>query len=205
MKLGHIIYTVRDLDAAVKEWQGKGFTVEYGRKENPINALIYFSEGPYIELMQGSGMSSFAKGIMKLFGKKKFMERFDYWDACAEGWSCLAIEKEPGGLEQEIAYLTSMGINGTYMKNLSRIDTQGRKLEYKCYFTDDVAMPFLMSYFTIDPKPKNYVHPNGIRRVDRVVYKVSQRYKEALEHLVDDKTLVLEEADGFEVIRVDFA
>lgn len=205
MKLGHIIYTVRDLDAAVKEWQGKGFTVEYGRKEKPINALIYFSEGPYIELMQGSGMSSFAKGIMKLLGKKKFMERFDYWDACAEGWSCLAIEKEPGGLEQEIAYLTSLGINGTYMKNISRIDTQGRKLEYKCYFTDDVAMPFLMSYFTIDPKPKNYVHPNGIRRVDRVVYKVSQRYKEALEHLVDDKTLVLEEADGFQVIRVDFA
>ncbi len=31
MRLGHVIYVVKDLDAAVKEWRDKGFTVEYGR------------------------------------------------------------------------------------------------------------------------------------------------------------------------------
>jgi hypothetical protein len=29
MRLGHVIYVVKDLDAAVKEWRDKGFTVEY--------------------------------------------------------------------------------------------------------------------------------------------------------------------------------
>ena len=44
MRLGHVIYNVKDLDAAVKEWRDKGFAVEYGRTKKPINALIYFSE-----------------------------------------------------------------------------------------------------------------------------------------------------------------
>ena len=36
MKLGHILYKVNDLDAAVKEYTEKGFTVEYGKKKNHI-------------------------------------------------------------------------------------------------------------------------------------------------------------------------
>jgi len=52
VRLGHVIYVVKDLDAAVNEWRKKGFTVEYGRTKNPMNALIYFSEGPYIELLK---------------------------------------------------------------------------------------------------------------------------------------------------------
>ena len=36
MRLGHVIYVVKDLDVAVKEWHKKGFTVEYGRTKNPI-------------------------------------------------------------------------------------------------------------------------------------------------------------------------
>ena len=43
MKLGHILYKVNDLDLAVKDFSAKGFNVEYGSKENPHNALIYFS------------------------------------------------------------------------------------------------------------------------------------------------------------------
>ena len=39
MRLGHVIYVVKDLDVAVKEWREKGFTVEYGRPKNPMNAL----------------------------------------------------------------------------------------------------------------------------------------------------------------------
>lgn len=56
MRSGHVIYKVNDLQQAVQEWRRKGFEVEYGRKQNPINALIYFSEGAYIELLQNTGM-----------------------------------------------------------------------------------------------------------------------------------------------------
>ncbi len=79
MRLGHVIYVVKDLDAAVNEWRNKGFTVEYGRTKNPMNALIYFSEGPYIELLKDGGMSAAARKIMRFLGKGEFMNRFDYW------------------------------------------------------------------------------------------------------------------------------
>ena len=65
------------------------------------------------------------------------------------------------------AYLDSVSIKGTYMQNLKRVDTKGRELKYKCYFTHDYNMPFLMSYFNIDPKPLNYTHPNGIKKISR--------------------------------------
>ncbi len=53
------------------------------------------------------------------------------------------------------------------MQNLKRVDTQNRELKYRCYFTHDYNMPFLMSYFNIDPKPEDYTHPNGIRDIDK--------------------------------------
>lgn len=96
MRLGHIIYTVHDLEKADGEWTDKGFKVEYGRAKNPINALIYFSEEPYIELMEHSGMPAISRKIMRMLRKGAFMDRFDYWESCPEGWSCLAIEKRPG-------------------------------------------------------------------------------------------------------------
>ena len=204
MRLGHIIYTVYDLDKAVAEWKNKGYTVEYGRTKDPINALIYFSDGPYIELMKGSGMSPFSKKMMRFFGQGAFMERFDYWDTCPEGWSCLAIEKDPGDLNDEISYLKSVGITGNYMKNLKRTDTHNRELKYKCFFTHDYTMPFLMSYFETDPKPKDYVHPNGIKRVKKVVYRTSEKNAKALAHLVDDSILVVMTDEHSKIESVEF-
>ncbi len=189
MRLGHVIYVVKDLDKAVNEWRDKGFTVEYGRTKNPMNALIYFSEGPYIELLKDGGMSAMSRRIMRFFGKGEFMNRFDFWANAPEGWTSLCIEKDSGGLEKEIAYLDSVGIKGTYMKNLKRIDTQNRELKYKCYFTHDYNMPFLMSYFNIDPKPNNFVHSNGIKGIAKVVYRTDKKNAEALAHLVQDGIL----------------
>ena len=51
MKLSHIILKVNDLDQAVQTYRDKGFAVEYGKTKKPYNALIYFSKGPYLELL----------------------------------------------------------------------------------------------------------------------------------------------------------
>ena len=174
-------------------WRDKSFTVEYGRTKKPINALIYFSEGPYIELLKNGGMSAFAR-----------KERFDYWANAPEGWTSLCIEKDPGGLEEEIAYLDTVGIKGTYMKDLKRVDTQNRELKYKCYFTHDYDMPFLMSYFNIDPKPKNYVHPNGIKGISKVVYRTGRKNADALRYLVKDDVLKVVEGDNTCIETVEF-
>ena len=96
MRSGHIVYKVNNLQLAVEEWESKGFEVEYGRKENPTNALIYFSEGAYIELLQNTGIPKIVKFLSKLFGASKKMERFNYWDTCDEGLCGFCIEKDFG-------------------------------------------------------------------------------------------------------------
>lgn len=63
MKLSHVILKVDRLDEAVREYREKGFAVEYGKTKNPYNALVYFSEGPYLELLAGTGLPDFVKKI----------------------------------------------------------------------------------------------------------------------------------------------
>ena len=50
MKVSHVLYKVINLQDSVTKFQNMGFKVEFGSKNKPHNALIYFSEGPYIEL-----------------------------------------------------------------------------------------------------------------------------------------------------------
>lgn len=189
MRSGHIIYKVNDLASAVDEWRGKGFEVEYGRKENPINALIYFSEGPYIELLQNTGMPKIVKWLTRLFGTGKKMERFRYWDTCAEGLCGLCIEKDFGSLDEEVAFLKANGIDGVLFNKLKRVDTKDRVLQYRCFFPEGITFPFLMSYFSTDPKPTDFVHPNGIRRIKKIIFKIDAQNADILRQLVDDASL----------------
>ncbi|WP_242976856.1 VOC family protein [Lacrimispora celerecrescens] len=80
MKTSHIVYKVDDLHQAVKEYKEKGFVVEYGTKKNPYNAIIYFSEGPYLELLASTGMPKIIKRIVCLFGKSRLADRLNYSD-----------------------------------------------------------------------------------------------------------------------------
>jgi catechol 2,3-dioxygenase-like lactoylglutathione lyase family enzyme len=56
--LDHIIIAVRDLEHAIADYQALGFTVIYGGKHaagTTHNALIYFRDGTYIELLAPTG------------------------------------------------------------------------------------------------------------------------------------------------------
>lgn len=158
------------------------------QKKNPYNALIYFSEGAYIELLQDTKIPNIVKLLRKLFGMSKKMERFFYWDRCEEGWCGLCIEKD-GSLEQEIAFLKNKGINGVHLKKLKRVDTKGRRLEYQYFFPEGIDFPFLMNYFGIDPKPSNFVHPNGIRKIKKVVFRIDKKNADILKELLQDDRL----------------
>ncbi len=192
MRSGHVIYKVANLDEAVKEWRGKGFVVEYGKKKNPINALIYFSEGPYIELLESTGMPKALFKIAKIFDK---FSRFRYLETCKTGWCDFCIEKDFADLSKEIEYLNSHGIEGFYLKKGRRKDIHDRILKYKCFFPNDLEFPFLMSYFDKDPKPQNFVHPNGKKKITLIRYYISDTYYDTLKKLVD--------AEELEIIKDD--
>lgn len=192
MRAGHLIYKVKDLDRSVEEWREKGFVVEYGRTKNPYNAIIYFSEGPYIELLAATGMPGFFKLILKLIGYKDVANRFNSWDYGEEHWCGFCIEKDPGDLSEEIESLGRYKEKGFYLKNAKRLDTHGRELKFKCFFPGDLSMPFLMSYFNIDPKPRNFVHPNGYRKVGKIRYATTGEAAKVIQKLLNDPIVEIE-------------
>ena len=65
MKVSHVLFKTNDLKKTIKEFEKSGFKVEYGSKKKPHNALIYFSEGPYIEILEKAPITSLIKSLMK--------------------------------------------------------------------------------------------------------------------------------------------
>ena len=194
MKLGHILYKVKDLDSAVKEFSEKGFNVEYGSKENPHNALIYFSSGPYIELIQRPPVSSFSKFLLKIIGKKKLVERLNYWEKTDEGYFeiCLEVDSHLSFVNK---VLQEYNID-SYKTSSKRIDPANRVLKWKLLFPLENKLPFFMSKFNIDPKPKNYIHPNGISRIDKVKYGIDSRLSPIINRLCKDEILCVVNEPG---------
>lgn len=194
MKLSHVIIKVDDLDKAVKDWTDKGFVVEYGRAKNPINALIYFKEGPYVELYLNCGMPSFMKKILKLFNKD-LIARFDDWDSHAPGPIGLELETYEKTPDAELEKLDRYG-EKYFVINSGRNDTKGRKMKFFCIFPNSVKVPAFMTYFSIDPKPKTDIHPNGIKGVKSVCFGTEERFIPLIKEMCDDDRLKLFIGDG---------
>ena len=195
MKVSHILYKVGDLDEAVKEYRADGFVVEYGKLKNPHNAIVYFSEGPFIEIFKQSGMPKFAKSILRLFGKKDFIARLDLWDNAPEGLIGVCLENYKKDLNDEIGILKKD--NQKYFKiKASRTDTKNRKLKFTCIFPNEIKIPFFMTYYNVAPKPKNFIHPNGIKGIKSISFGTSEKLLPIINELCDDKTLKLYIGEG---------
>lgn len=198
MKLSHIIVKVEDLDQAVQEYRDKGYAVEYGKSKNPYNALIYFSKGPFLELLASTGMPSFIKGLMRFFGKGLLMDRLHHLDTCELGYCELALETYEKDFRNEIAILEKYGMKSQGIPS-RRLDTHGRDMRFQILSPASLGVPFFMTYFSVDPKPVDFTHPNGIREVKKVVYKTSPTYFSLIKELCDDERLELAEGKGIEL------
>lgn len=195
MKVSHILYKVDDLDEAVKSFTNEGFVVEYGKIKRPHNALIYFSEGPFLEIFKCSGMPRFFKFIFKMFGKKKFIEGLDRWDYAEEGLIAVCLENYKNNLAEEKTILDKYE-QPYFSLKARRTDTKGRKLKYSCVFPDDQNLPFFMTYFSVDPKPKSFVHPNGVKGITSISFETKNKLIPLINELCDDSILKLYTGDG---------
>lgn len=203
MKTSHVLYKVDDLKEAVEHYESEGFTVEYGKKNNPYDALIYFSEGPYIELIERTGMPSFVKKILRFFGKQKLIDRLDKWDQSEEGLIALCMENYRNDLLEEKAILKQYG-QKYFAGTVSRTDTKGRKLKAKGALPDDILIPFMMTYFSVDPKPKNYTHPNGVKGIKSISFGTKKEYIPLINILCDDDRLNLFIGEGVKDLEFEF-
>jgi len=141
MILGHVVYKVTDLDAGVDDFRARGFAVEYGRPKNPINALAYFSEGPYFELLARTGTPKVLKKLTALVGGRRWraLSRLASWDDRAEGLCGLCLEGDSAQFRSAVRALNDDGLElGPH-----RTDTKGRTLRYRVFFPADQDLPCL--------------------------------------------------------------
>ena len=189
MQLGHVIYKVKDLSRAVADFEARGFAVEYGTVKRPYNALIYFSSGPYLELLARTGMPPLLGRLLALGPRGGAARRFLSWDRGPEGVCGLCLEGDASELEEGATLLSGKGLR----LKPKRVDPHGRELRYEVFFPDDVDLPFLMSHFSTDPRPRDFTHPNGIGSIAHVTYPMPERKWNTVLRLSDDDRLELVE------------
>lgn len=201
MKLSHILYKVNNLNESVNDFKNQGFHVEYGSKYHPHNAIIYFSEGPYIELIEKAPISLFLKFILKIIGKSKLVDRFNSWDTSKQGFFEICLENHRKHFKHEIDILNKYK-QAFFITNSKRLDPYDRLLKWRLLFPMEIKIPFIMTYFNIDPKPKNYMHPNGIKGIEHVVYGTDKDLIPIINEICNDNSLSIEKGKG--VKRVIF-
>jgi len=195
MKVSHVLYKTNNLEASFKEFEKLGFKVEYGSKDKPHNALIYFSEGPYIELLEKAPISFFLKIILRLIRRRKVVDRFNAWQNSSEGFFEICLENETTNFEKEIKILNKFK-EGFFVTKSKRIDPSNRVLRWKLLFPNQLKIPFLMTKFSENPKPINFVHPNKIKRIKQISYGIDSKFISILNELCDDNILQLYEGHG---------
>lgn len=195
MKVSHILYKVKELEKGVEQFRQQGFTVEYGTKKKHYNALIYFSEGPYLELIGNLKLPGVLNLILKIVGLGNVVNRLDRWRNAEEGLIDICLENYKTHLEQEKKTLSDFG-QKYFERNGKRLDQKNRLLKYKVLFPFALELPFLMTYFTIDPKPKNYIHANGVKGIRSISFGTKEEFVPLINALCDDQTLKLFIGDG---------
>ena len=190
MKVSHVLYKTNNLEASFKEFEKLGYKVVYGSRKKPHNALIYFSEGPYIELLEKAPVSSFLKVILRLLGKAKVVDRFNSWENSTEGFFEICLENNTTNFKKEEKILAKFG-EDYFITNSKRIDVSNRVLKWKLLFPNQIKIPFLMTQFNINPKPKNFVHPNKIKRIKQISYSTEASIIPVINELCNDDILQL--------------
>jgi hypothetical protein len=190
MKVSHVLYKTNNLEASFKEFEKLGYKVVNGSKKKPHNALIYFSEGPYIELLEKAPVSSFLKVILRLLGKGKVVDRFNSWENSTEGFFEICLETNTTNFKKEEKILAKFE-EGYFITNSKRIDVSNRVLKWKLLFPNQTKIPFLMTKFNINPKPKNFVHPNKIKRIKQISYSTEASIIPVINELCNDDILQL--------------
>ena len=201
MKLSHILYKSNNLSKSVQQFQNEGFKVQYGMKHNSKNALIYFSKGPYIEILEKAPISNFLMMILRWIDKTHLVKRFKTWENAHEGYFDICLENYEDDFNKEIEILNEHK-EQYFITKSSRLDPSNRLLKWKLLFPKNINLPFFMTYFNIDPKPKNFVHPNGIKKINEVSYYIDNSLISIFKKLCDDSTIKLTNQKG--EMRVSF-
>lgn len=188
MDLGHVVSMVSDLPRAVAELSGRGLAVEYGSATRPRNALAYFSQGPYLELLRDTGAPRLLGALASRSRSPRMqaLARLSSWNR-RSGLCALCLE----GTRDELEAATAVLGGGLRTGSRSRTDPSGRTLSYEAFFPADPDLPFVMTHFSVDPRPRDFTHPGGARCISRIELPLPQAKQALVRSLCPDPALVL--------------
>ncbi|MEM1333941.1 MAG: VOC family protein, partial [Actinomycetota bacterium] len=183
------------LDAAVERYRAEGFDVEYGRATRSYNALAYFADGSYLELLGRTGMPEVGKRLLRLFGKRPFADRLDTWDSAPEGLIGVALEcADADELAAGRQLLADAG-QGWFGGRSRRTDPGGRTLRFRGVMPDHMQIPIFGTCDTDLARP-GFVHPNGVVGFGQVSFGTTEQLLPLVRRMCDDERLRLFVGEG---------
>jgi hypothetical protein len=112
-----------------------------------------------------------------------------------KGFFEICLENDTTNFEKEIKILNKFK-EGFFLTRSKRIDPSHRVLKWKLLFPSQIKIPFLMTPFNINPKPKNFVHPNKINRIKQISYCTEANIIPIINELCNDDRLQLSAGKG---------
>lgn len=169
MFISHVLYRVNDLTASISRLEEAGFVVDVVRDaEKPYHAIVWFKQGPYLEIIKPEDFPPISPELLKIKGNELFVQWAERWKTDTQRWCDFAIESAATDLDAESDVLRRHGLG--FKMNQTAFETAMGTQGWQQIVTEDMAFPFLVSAYAIDPRPyKNADHPNGIREVETVL------------------------------------
>lgn len=218
LKCSHILCKVDDISKVVRNYEALGFCVQWGSApERALNAMIWFEEGPFIELFQiPKSLMFFIPPLGLIFGRAAG-RRWAYWAKAEEGWCDVALEPDEraalfgqlqyaGRVEQLAAIRQSLREAGLATSRLihgSRTRPDRTKVKYSLFATEPLGLPFVVSVYDPPQRPGKIRHPNGATGIEWVRMGVAAEHLPAMQLLAaGDKWLRFADAPQTRVLEV---
>jgi len=204
MKISHLMYKVDNLKQAVKKFSDLGFTVEYGKKENPYNAIIYMKDHTYIELVQNQHITKTLQFFLKLFGMRDYLKSSLEQERRKEGFMRFSLHMELDEKNKlRKRYKDILGVR-TFLVPVSRKDIHGNALKCKCLIPSDATLPFFNTEFEASDI-WNVEHPNKVVGIKRLSYGGTQKEMQLFEELpVDTRVSLAGDGAGISCLEFEY-
>jgi Glyoxalase-like domain len=205
LRCSHVLCKVDDVRAAVADFQDLGFTVEWGSApERAHNALIWFEQGPFIELFELPRRASLLRWPLSAVFGRAAGERLIRWASGGEGWRDLALEIDDTELAATRSELRSAGVNLSRVIKGRRTRPDGQRLRYQFLTPRPARLPFVVSAYDPPQRPAQVRHPNGALGIARVRFGVCEADRPAFDALIGrDRWLSPEPAERTGVLAVE--
>ena len=186
LKCAHVICKVSDIKQAVIDFRKLGFSVEWGSNPKKAdNALIWFNEGPFIELFEEKSFYYKFNKMISIFCGSAAGNKLRKWYLMKEGWCDVAGEdinnneniiedakancKQLDDLRKKIQRID---LDTSKVIKWSRRKPNGKIVRYSIFYLSPVEYPFVVSKYDSLQRPRKIVHENGALEIEKIIISV---------------------------------